>query len=94
MEHYTPKTNPVPEGLLTRNQGRKKGLTLKRNAVPVGFKINQLSHEGYFFYTEDSFRPKKKLSEKQIAILKAGRKKLRKIREEEYGYEYQSDEEE
>ena len=75
MEHYKPKSNPVPDGLLTRNQGRERGLALKRNAEPVGFKINQNSHEPYYFYTEDSFRPKKILSDKQLAILAAGRKR-------------------
>lgn len=76
MEHYKPISNPPPGDHMTRNQGREKGLTLRRNAKPSGYLINRNSHEPYYLYPPEAFRPKTPPTEKQLAALAAGRELL------------------
>jgi len=72
MEHFKP-TNPAPSELMTKSQGRDQGLRVKRGAQPVGFKINQWSHEPYYLYRPEDFEPKRTPTAQQLEILAKGR---------------------
>jgi DNA polymerase III epsilon subunit-like protein len=75
MEYFN-STNPAPLHLMTKTQGKEQGLTLKKNAQPVGYRVNQWSKEEYYLYPPEAFQPKRAPTEKQLAALAAGRELL------------------